>query len=138
MTNKTSIRFFDDVPVRAVWNEEDSKWWFCAQDIVSALTESRNPRDHWAAVKRRNPELAGGCIKLKMKADDGKSYNTDVIDERGLNYVIALVPSRKTEVFSKWMKNMESGVDEKSRPKAYEHFESGFIDNIKGEPLIRC
>lgn len=131
MTNKTSIRFFEDVPVRAVWNEEDSKWWFCAQDIVSALTESRNPRVYWATVKRRNPELAGSCRKLKMKAGDGKFYNTDVIDERGLNYVIALVPSRKTEVFSKWMKNMESGVDEKSRLKAYELFESGFIDNIE-------
>ena len=30
---KTSIRFFDDIPVRAVWNEETSKWWFCAVDI---------------------------------------------------------------------------------------------------------
>lgn len=58
MTNKTSIRFFEDAPVRAVWNEEDSKWWFCAQDIVSALTESRNPRVYWATVKRRNPEFA--------------------------------------------------------------------------------
>ncbi len=63
-----------------------------------------------------------------MKAGDGKFYDTDVIDERGLNYVIALVPSRKTEVFSKWMKNMESGVDEKSRLKAYELFESGFMN----------
>ena len=27
---KTSIRFFDDIPVRAVWDEQSSKWWFCA------------------------------------------------------------------------------------------------------------
>ena len=25
---KTSIRFFEDIPVRAVWDEESAKWWF--------------------------------------------------------------------------------------------------------------
>ena len=34
---KTSIRFFDNIPVRAVWNDETSKWWFCAVDIAEAL-----------------------------------------------------------------------------------------------------
>ena len=29
---KTSIRFFEDIPVRAVWDDESSKWWFCASD----------------------------------------------------------------------------------------------------------
>ncbi len=131
MSLKTSIRFFEDVPVRAVWNEEDSRWWFCASDIVSALTDSRNPRIYWATVKRRNPELSSLCRQLRMKAEDGKSYNTDVVDESSLNTVIASLPSRKAEVFSKWMKNMETSVDEKSRLKAYELFDSGFIDNIE-------
>ena len=35
------------------------------------------------------------------------------------------------EVFSKWMKNLETSPDEKSRLKAYELFDSGFIDNIE-------
>ena len=39
---KTSIRFFDDIPVRAVWDEQSSKWWFCAADIAEALTKSKN------------------------------------------------------------------------------------------------
>ena len=33
---KASIRFFEDVPVRAVWDDESSKWWFCAVDIAKA------------------------------------------------------------------------------------------------------
>ena len=41
---KTSIRFFEDIPVRAVWNNEDSKWWFCAVDIAEALTKSEHGR----------------------------------------------------------------------------------------------
>ncbi len=128
---KTSIRFFEDTAVRAVWDEESSKWWFCAADIAEALTKSRNPRVYWATVKRRNPQLIAICKQLKLRASDGKKYLTDVVDESGLNTVIALIPSKKSEVFSKWMKNLETSLDEKSRLKAYELFDSGFIDNIE-------
>ena len=131
MINKTSIRFFENIPVRAVWDDESSKWWFCAMDIAEALTKSKNPRVYWATVKRRNPQLIAICKQLKLKAKDGKFYNTDVVDESGLNTVIALIPSKKADVFQKWMKNMETSTDEKSKQKAYELFESGFIDNIE-------
>ena len=62
---KTSIRFFEDVPVRAVGDEERSKWWFCAADIAEALTKSKNPRVYWATIKRRNGELFAICKQLK-------------------------------------------------------------------------
>ena len=128
---KTSIRFFEDVPVRAVWDAESSKWWFCAMDIAEALTKTSNPRVYWATIKRRNAELIAICKQLKLKARDGKFYSTDVVDDAGLNTVIALIPSKKTAVFSKWMKDMETSVDEKSKQKAYELFDSGFVDNIE-------
>ena len=68
MANKTSIRFFEDVPVRAVWDDESAKWWFCAMDIAEALTKTTNPRVYWATVKRRNPQLIAICKQLKFKA----------------------------------------------------------------------
>ena len=71
---KTSIRFFEEIPVRAVWNDEDSKWWFCATDIAEALTKSRNPRVYWAQMKRRKPQLITICKQLKLTARDGKAY----------------------------------------------------------------
>ena len=40
---KKSIRFFNDREVRAVWDEENNKWWFSVVDIVGAITESPNP-----------------------------------------------------------------------------------------------
>lgn len=131
MANKTSIRFFEDVPVRAVWDEDSSKWWFCAMDIAEALTKTKNPRKYWNNIKTRKTQLSSICRQLKLKAKDGKFYNTDVVDENGLNLVIALIPSKKADVFQKWMKNMETSLDEKSKQKAYELFESGFIDNIE-------
>lgn len=131
MANKTSIRFFEDVPVRAVWDEDSSKWWFCAMDISEALTKTKSPRKYWNTIKTRKSELSSICRQLKLKAKDGKFYNTDVVDENGLNTVLALIPSKKADVFAKWMKNMETSLDEKSKQKAYELFESGFIDNIE-------
>ncbi len=100
-------------------------------DIAEAITKSTNPRVYWATAKRRNPQLIAICKQLKLKAKDGKFYNTDVVDEGGINTVIALIPGKKSEVFAKWMKNMETALDEKSKQKAYELFESGFIDNIE-------
>jgi len=45
--SKVSIRFFNDKEVRAVWDDEGSKWWFSVFDIVDVLSQSVNPRNHW-------------------------------------------------------------------------------------------
>ena len=34
---KTSIRFFNDTPVRAVWDEAQNKWFFSVTDVLSAI-----------------------------------------------------------------------------------------------------
>ena len=128
---KTSIRFFEDIPVRAVWDDDTSKWWFCAMDIAEALTKSSNPRSYWNALKRRKNELSTICRQLKLKANDGKSYLTDVVDENGVTLITALIPAKNKENFSRWVKGIGSTLDEKSKQKAYELFENGLIDEIE-------
>ena len=128
---KTSIRFFDNIPVRAVWDEETSKWWFCAVDIAEALTGSKSPRKYWNTLKTRNPQLSSICRQLKLPARDGKMYLTDVIDDSGVNMVLALIPSKKAAVFLKWMQTMGTSIDEQSKQKAYSLFEDGIINDIE-------
>jgi cell filamentation protein len=128
---KTSIRFFDNIPVRAVWNDESSKWWFCAVDIAEALTGSKSPRKYWNTIKSRNPQLSSICGQLKLMAKDGKSYLTDVIDDDGVNTLIMVIPSKKTAVFTHWMKTMGTTIDEKSKQKAYSLLEGGLIESIE-------
>lgn len=128
---KTSIRFFEDIPVRAVWEEETAKWWFCAVDIAEALTKSKNPRIYWAQFKRRNSQLITICKQLRLTAADGKKYMTDVVDDAGVNAIIALIPGKKSIVFEKWLKGMGISIDDKSKQKAYELFESGLISTIE-------
>ena len=128
---KTSIRFFNKVPVRSVWDEETSRWWLCAVDIIEALSLSNSPRIYWATIKRRNPELIAICKQLKLTAKDGKKYLTDVIDFSGLNLLIAVLPSKKYDVFLNWVKTKGTSIDEQSKNKAYEMFESEIISDIE-------
>jgi hypothetical protein len=80
MSTKTSIRFFNDKEVCAVWDEAGSKWWFSVVDIVSAITDGPRPRGYWGTLKSRLKEqgnqLYSKCIQLKSRSDDGKSYAT--------------------------------------------------------------
>ena len=79
--SKKSIRFFNDREVRAVWDEENSKWWFSVVDIVGAITESPNPRKYWSVLKtilkKPESELTTHCSQLKLTTSDGKKYATD-------------------------------------------------------------
>ena len=69
MINKCSIRFYNDKEVRAIWNDEQNKWYFSIVDIVAAITNSPRPRVYWGTVKNRqkeaNAELYSKCIQLK-------------------------------------------------------------------------
>ncbi len=128
---KTSIRFFDNIPVRSVWDEETSRWWLCAVDIVEALSLSTSPRKYWNTLKSRNGQLSSICRQLKLTAKDGKKYLTDVIDDDGLNLFIAILPSKKSSVFLNWVKTKGTSIDEQSKNKAYDLFESGLINDIE-------
>ncbi|MCQ2330586.1 MAG: hypothetical protein MJZ55_01200 [Paludibacteraceae bacterium] len=70
MSNKISIRFYKDSQVRAVWGEEQNKWFFSIVDIVEAITNSPRPRVYWGTVKNRQKaqynELYSKCIQLKL------------------------------------------------------------------------
>ena len=128
---KTSIRFFDDIPIRSVWDEKASSWLVCAVDVVTALAKSKNPRIYWATIKRRNSQLFANCKQLKLTASDGKKYNTDVIDDGMVTSLYDLIKSKNQIAFDKWYKAVGKSIDEKSKMKAYELFESGMIDEIE-------
>ena len=128
---KTSIRFFDNVAVRSVWDDDSSKWWCSAMDICESLTKSKNPRSYWNVLKKRNPQLSTICRQLKLTAADGKQYLTDVIDESGINLLLAILPKQNSDAFLKWVKGIGNTKDEKSKEKAYDLFESGIINEIE-------
>lgn len=127
MIRKTSIRYFLGNPVRALWDDENMKWWFSAVDIIVVLTNSEAPRKYWNALKNRHNELSPFCRQLKMYSDDGKKYLTDVIDEEGISRAVLYVPTKRRIELLKWIKGSLDPLDEQSKKRAYELFDNMLI-----------
>ena len=141
MSNKISIRFFNDREVRAAWDDSANKWLFSVADIVGVLTESVNPRKYWSVLKSRlkktNPELTTNCSQLKMTASDGKRYLTDCLTQHDILILLEHIPSRHAAKFIKWFTYSDDTIDGKSRTKAYALFESGILSSM--EPgTVKC
>ena len=107
MTQKESIRLFEERKVRAIWDDEQEEWYFSIVDVISILTDSPNPRKYWSVLKtrlkREGSELTTNCSQLKMQAVDGKKYLTDVANTEQLFRLIQSVPSPKAEPFKLWI-----------------------------------
>ncbi|CDB49392.1 putative uncharacterized protein [Parabacteroides sp. CAG:2] len=107
MTQKESIRLFEERKVRAIWDDEQEEWYFSIVDVISILTDSPNPRKYWSVLKNRlkkeGSELTTNCSQLKMQAADGKKYLTDVANTEQLFRLIQSVPSPKAEPFKLWI-----------------------------------
>ena len=107
MVKKNSIKLFGDDKIRAVWDEDQEKWYFSIVDVVAVLTDSPNPQTYWRVLKKRlkdeGNETVTNCNGLKMLAADGKMRMTDVADTEQLLRIIQSMPSHKAEPFKQWL-----------------------------------
>ncbi|HOF16230.1 MAG TPA: Fic family protein [Bacteroidales bacterium] len=135
---KISIRFFNDREVRAVWDEENNKWWFSVLDIVAVLTDQddyNKTRNYWkylkAKLKKEGNELGSVTTQFKLKSPDGKMRLSNVLDYDGIIALSKQFPSTKANRFIEWFTYSDETIDGKSKAKAYALFESSLIDNIE-------
>jgi cell filamentation protein len=141
MTNKLSIRFFKDREVRAIWNDDESKWYFSVLDIIGAINEQddyQKNRNYWKYLKTKiqkggselvsvTNQLNGVINRMKLKAADGKSYLTDVVDQAGVELLAKKIPNNKANEFLDWFTYSDNSIDGQSRKKAYSLWESNLI-----------
>ena len=133
MSIKHSIRFYQDKEVRAIWDEENSKWWFSVIDIVWILSGSDRPRKYWSDLKTKlkteNPEMSEKIGQLKMMAPDGKYRLTDVLDSDWIILLAKNFPNNNGSNFLDWFLYSENSIDWQSRKKAYALFENNMIQD---------
>ena len=136
--SKISIRFYNDREVRAVWDEENSKWWFSVLDIIGVLNDQddyQKNRNYWKYLKTKlkgeNSEVVSGTNQLKLLAPDGKRRLADVLDYDGVLLLAKSFPNARAMRFVEWFTNSDETIDGKSKSKAYALFESSLIDNIE-------
>ncbi len=142
--DKVSIRFYKDHEVRAVWSEEDNKWFFSVLDVIGAINEQPDyakTRNYWKYLKtklrKEGNELVSATNQLKLRAADGKRYNTDMMDAEGITALAKAIPNQKATAFLDWFVYSDSSIDGQSKKKAYTLVESGLLDSL--EPgTIEC
>lgn len=118
---KNIIKIFETTNIRTKWDAEKEDYYFSVVDVIKALTDSSNPRKYWSVLKTRlnkeGSELTTICSQLKMQSSDGKFYNTDVLDTKGILRLIQTVPSPKAEPFKIWLAQVGSErIDETFDP----------------------
>jgi len=122
MNNINQIKLFQDHKIRSKWQEDDEDWYFSIVDVITALTESKNPRKYWSVLKTRlkkeGSEVATNCSQLKLKSIDGKFYKTDVANAKQLFRLIQSIPSPKAEPFKLWLAKIgQERLDEIADPQ---------------------
>ena len=105
-----NIKLFEDKKVRSHYDSEKEIWYFSVVDIVGILTNQPSvsrARNYWKVLKSRllkeGNELVTNCNQLKMQAEDGKFYKTDVGNVELIFRIIQSIPSPKAEPFKQWL-----------------------------------
>lgn len=112
MTNEsiTKIAIFQKKEIRKILYKNE--WWFVINDIIEALTESKDSAQYFRRLKERDPELAKitdqGVVQfvpplmLEIETVRGKQkaycWNTE-----GVFRLIQSIPSPKAEPFKRWL-----------------------------------
>jgi len=112
MKNKleTINNLFEGNEIRSIWDKEKEDYYFSVVDVISALTDSINPRKYWSVLKNRlikeGSEVTTNCSQLKMLAPDGKMRMRDAMNTKDILRLIESVPSPKAEPFKLWLASL--------------------------------
>lgn len=135
---KISIQFFDDIAVRAFWDEQNEIWRYSAVDIVGVLRNNedhKSNRNYWKYFKNKlrneNNELVSHTIQLKLKATDNKYYLTDTFTAVDIIELAKMFPAKEASRFIDWFTNSLDSLDSKSKLRAYALFESELLANVE-------
>ena len=110
---ETLLNLFEGKEIRSIWDSEKEEYYFSVVDVISALTDSSNPRNYWNMLKSRlneeeQSELSTKCVQLKLQAKDRKLRNTDALDTKRILRLIESIPSPKEEPFKVWLTSLGS------------------------------
>ena len=142
--SKKSIRFFNDREVRAVWDDENNKWWFSATDIVRAINDEDDyvkAGNYWRWLKKKlnteGVQLVSVTHDFKFQAPDGKQRAADALDSDCVQTLAKNYPNNRARKFLEWFTYSDNSIDGQSKKKAYTLIESGLLDSM--EPgTVKC
>lgn len=104
MNKESKIAIFQNKKIRKAWHKD--QWWFVIEDIISALTDSVQPKGYVKDMRRRDKELSKGwgqiATPLSIQTSGGKQ-KINCANTEGAFRIIQSIPSPKAEPFKLWL-----------------------------------
>lgn len=118
MNNKLAL--FEEKQIRKTWKDE--KWYFSIEDVIYALTDSKDPKQYIQKLKQRDVEIKMNwgtiCTMVQMAAKDGKKRRIQMSNTEGILRIIQSIPSPKAEPFKRWLAKVGSErIEEINNPE---------------------
>ncbi len=102
--NNNKIAIFQRKEIRKTIH--NSEWWFVIEDVVLALTDSKNPKGYIKDMRRRDTELAKGWGQIATPLfieTTGGMQKINCANTEGIFRIIQSIPSPKAEPFKRWL-----------------------------------
>ena len=121
---ETITNLFENSTIRSIWDEKKEEYYFSVVDVIGALTNNdyQKSRNYWKWLKAKlideGSELVSNTNQFRLKTQDGKMRETDVLDTKDILRLIESVPSPKAEPFKMWLANLgKERIDEVFDPE---------------------
>lgn len=116
---KNNLALFEESTIRKIW--KDNKWYFSVEDVVYALTNSKDTKQYIKKMRKRDPFLNEGWVQfvptLGMKTKGG-IQKVNCSDTEGILRIIQSIPSPKAEIFKVWLAKVgKERIDEINDPE---------------------
>jgi DNA-damage-inducible protein D len=100
---------FEGKEIRKTWHE--GEWYFAVLDVLEVLSNTKNPKQYWKDLKKRDPELEKGGVKIStlLSIDTlGGKQKLNCANTEGVLRMAMSVPSPKAEPLRKWLAQVGS------------------------------
>ena len=98
------VTLFQENKVRREWHNDE--WWFVINDIIQILTDTKNVKQYWKDMKKRDPNLLEGGVKISTPLSivtEGGKQKMNCANTEGVLRLIMSIPSPKAEPFKLWL-----------------------------------
>ena len=111
---------FEGKEIRKVWHDE--QWFFVLVDIIEVLTDSKDPKQYFEKLRKRDKELDSyirtNCTYVNAKGNTGKTRKYLAANVEGVFRITMSVPSPKAEPLKLWLAEQgKRAIDEAENPE---------------------
>lgn len=108
MNNKLAL--FEEKEIRKVY--KNNKWYYSIQDVISLLTNSKDPCQYLKKLKTKDKELQNSwdiiCTPINMQTKNNQIRKIQSSDTMGILRIIESIQESKAEPIKRWLAKIGS------------------------------